>query len=169
MKADIPSYSKKQEKDLISTSLHILGDDKYMTIFIEELAELNEVISSNTLSKVDYIHTVEEIADVMYCMNVFKFICGIPNGQKTKKIPKVKKKNVLITSMRNISKSQQNVSKYIRYERCAYDKALDAVDLVNETIPTLIDFFKIKKKDLEKMRNIKLRRVEERIINGTLH
>lgn len=169
MKADIPSYSKKQERELTMSALNMLGEDKYLTICIEELAELNEVITSNTLSKVDYIHTVEEITDVMFCMDVIKLICGVSNSQLKKKSSKIKKKNVLITSVRNIAKSQQNVSKYIRWKKDGYDKAVDALNLLNETIPVLIDFFKIKKKDLEKMRNIKIKRLEERVMYGTLH
>ena len=169
MKADIPSYSKKQERELTMSALNMLGEDKYLTICIEELAELNEVITSNTLSKVNYIHTVEEITDVMFCMDVIKLICGVSNSQLKKKSSKIKKKNVLITSVRNIAKSQPNVSKYIRWKKDGYDKAVDALNLLNETIPVLIDFFKIKKKDLEKMRNIKIKRLEERVMYGTLH
>lgn len=169
MKSDVPSYSKKQERELTMSALNMLGEDKYLTICIEELAELNEVITSNTLSKVDYIHTVEEIVDVMFCMDVIKLICGLSNSQLKKKSSKIKKKNVLITSVRNIAKSQQNISKYIRWKKDGYDKAVDALNLLNETIPVLIDFFKIKKKDLEKMRNIKIKRLEERVMYGTLH
>lgn len=169
MKGDVPSYSKKQERELIMGALNMLGEDKYLTICIEELSELNEVITSNTLSKVNYIHTAEEIVDVMISTNIIKLVCGVSNSQLKKKSPKIKKKNVLMTSVHNIAKSQQNVSKYIRWKKDGYDKVIDALNLLNETIPILIDFFKIKKKDLEKMRNIKLKRLEERLMYGTLH
>ena len=40
--------------------------------------------------------------------------------------------------------------------------------MLNETLYEFTKMFKIKKKDIEKMRNIKTKRTEERLGNGTL-
>ena len=167
MKEDIRSYSKKERKKLIEIEESILGETRCLTIVMEELAELNEVISSNTLNKVDYIHTAEEIADVIICAEIVQSVCGVAPKELTK--PSKIKKHVLIASVRNISKAQQDISKYIRYHKDSYNKVIEAVNLINDTIPALISLFKIKKKDVSKIVNIKVKRREERIENGTLH
>ena len=70
MKKDYHKYTKRERKNDIRAAAEILGYDKYLVIAMEEMAELSEVITSNALTKVDYIHTAEEIADVMIAAEI---------------------------------------------------------------------------------------------------
>ena len=167
MKKDYHKYTKRERKNGIRAAAEILGYDKYLVIAMEEMAELSEVITSNALTKVDYIHTAEEIADVMIAAEIIQCICDIPTKELKK--PNRIKKHVLITSVRNLSKAQQNISKYIRWHKNGYSKAVEALNLINNTIPGLMSLFKIKKKDISKIMDIKAERLRQRMENGTLH
>lgn len=59
------------------------GADNQLTIHMEECAELIQAISkclrSESISNFDYQHLIEEIADVMVCIEQLKYIFNIPD------------------------------------------------------------------------------------------
>ena len=167
LKDKVPTYSKKQQQRLIEEACDEIGEHTYLTICMEEIAELMEVIGDNKINKLDYYHTAEEITDVIISSEIIMVVCNIQEKEigKTHKY----KKNVDMTSVRNLSKAQQNISKYIRWHNSGFDKVIQAVELMNDTVASLIDHYHIKKKDVAKLRNIKFRRLEERLMMGTVH
>lgn len=167
LKEKVPTYGRKIQKHLIEGACDELGDQTYLTICMEEIAELLELVGENKLGKLDYYHTAEEITDVIISSEIIMVICNIRN----KDISKAHKfkKNVEMTAVTNLSRAQQNISKYIRWHNAGFDKIEQAVELMNDTVASLIDFYKIKKKDIAKIRNLKFQRLEERIMMGTVH
>ena len=159
-------FTKKERKKLIEQAYRQIGKEKYLVICMEEMGELIDVVAKNIAGKVDYIHTLEEITDVYYSMDIIKVVMGIPES----KIDKLEKKKIKIgknTALEGISKlarSQQIISKVVRQKV----KTIQALNMLNETLYEFTKMFKIKKKDIEKMRNIKTKRTEERLENGTL-
>ena len=163
-------FTKKERKKLIEQAYRQIGKEKYLVICMEEMGELIDVVAKNITGKVDYIHTLEEITDVYYSMDIIKVVMGIPES----KIDKLEKKKIKIdkyTALEGISKlarSQQIISKVVRQKDKSKVKTIQALNMLNETLYEFTKMFKIKKKDIEKMKNIKTKRTEERLELGTL-
>ena len=163
-------YTKKQKKEILSCSYMEMGETRYLIICMEEIAELIDVASESINSKCDYIHLAEEIVDVMISIEIMKVIFGIKDSELTKIDKKKSKKNSrLISSIQNLSKAQQNISKYLRYGEEAESKIIPALNMMNESVYYISDIFKIKNKDIDKIQNLKYKRLEERIKSGSLH
>ena len=168
MKEKVKHYGKKERKRLIEEAADALGETKYLVICMEELSELANVISSNVIDKFDYYHTAEEITDVIIVRDILYVVCNV-EPKDVGKSKNLKPKKVSIESLKNLSQAIQNISKYIRYNKNGYDKIVEAIELIDETIPALVKLFKIKEKDLVKIRNLKHRRLEERLMLDTIH
>lgn len=171
MKQDIKEkLSKREIRKIIDNGVKILGKEKYLVICMEEISELIDVISENVTKKKDYIHTTEELVDVMICVNIIKSIYDIKNCKldKVNKDRKIKKKNVVFTSIKVLAKSQQILSKCIRGRSSADGKIVDVVNSLNVTLYDLKKLFKIKEKDIDKMMYIKINRLNDRIKSNTL-
>ena len=162
-------YSKKDKKRLIQRSLEQIGASEYTVICMEEMAELNDVIIENTTSKFDYIHTAEEIVDVMFCIEVLKVIFDV----KEKDIKKIKKrdnkgkKKVVLKSIQTLSQSQQVLSKTIRHrnrdKKKLLEKIIPVINDLNQITSELCTLYKIRTKDLDAIESLKLWRLEKRI------
>lgn len=168
--ADKLKYTKKQKKELIEQVYSVLGETTYLTICNEEMSELIEVTTEAINNKVDYIHMAEELVDVEICTNVLKVLFNIKDSELEKvDKKKKKKKSVIINSIMILTKSQQNISKIIREKDGARDKIKSTIENMNEATVILQDIFKIKRKDMDKIEALKYKRLEDRIIQGTLH
>lgn len=166
---DNKKYTKKEKKKIINRCRKVLGDSVYLSICMEEIAELINVISDSIDGNMDYIHITEELVDTMYAKDILINICNIPHN-KINKIKKRKeiKKSVAVTTIRDLSKAQQNISKYARHKNDGYDKVVSAVNIMNEAIINVQSLYRIKKSDISKIETLKYMRNEERLANGTL-
>lgn len=167
MKSPEVKYSKKKRVSLINDTCKILGYERYLMICMEEMAELSEVISQNIINKTDYLHTAEEIADVYNSIMIIQVICGIKSS-KLEKVDNKKrpKKSAIFNTLSCLSKAQQHVSKYVRNTKNADERIVLALNLMNRACADAISVFKIKRKDIEKLENIKYKRLEERLNSG---
>lgn len=163
-------FTRTHKKMLIASAYETLGYETYLSICMEEMAELIEVVSDNISDKVDYIHTAEEIVDVMISIEIIKVIFGIKDNELDKiDKKKVKSKNkVIFKSIATLSKSQQIISKNIRGKNDADAKIIPMLNNLNETLYDIISLFKIKRKDLDKIELLKFDRLNTRLMNGTL-
>lgn len=168
-KSDVPKYSKKQRQSIVDDAVEILGTEKMLVLCIEEISELIDVISSNMSSKVNYLHTVEEMADVQFSLMYMKNVCNIDDND-IKKPNKKKKpgKGKIFPIISSLCNGQMALSKYMRGKKDGYERVVEAYNEICEDIIILEKFFKIKEKDVEKVLNIKLQRTEERILYNTL-
>lgn len=159
-------YGKKRKREINRDVSKALGRDRYLVICMEEIGELIDVISLNVYDKVDYIHTAEELSDVLVCINAMTVMYKI----KDKDLEKVnkKKRNVSIFAcISELAKSQQMISKNIRGKDDG-KKIVIAVNMLNQTVEDLINIYKIKKKDITKIEALKYQRLEERLKNKTV-
>lgn len=158
------NYSRKRQKELIEKQLKLIGSDRYLSLCMEEIAELNNVITNNILYDPDYIHTVEEIVDVLICVDVIKIVsmCKDKSIKKNKHENRIMKDEKLY-SIHILSNAQFNISKYIRYNNL--DRAASAISYMLEATSILIDYYRIKNKDIDRIRNLKFKRLEDRLNN----
>ena len=159
-------YGKKRKREINRDVFKALGRDRCLVICMEEIGELIDVISLNVYDKVDYIHTAEELSDVLVWINAMTVMYKI----KDKDLEKVnkKKRNVSIfTCISELAKSQQMISKNIRGKDDG-KKIVIAVNMLNQTVEDLINIYKIKKKDITKIEALKYQRLEERLKNKTI-
>lgn len=160
-------YSKKQKKALREKSLNALGINYQLVICMEEIAELIDVVSSNINEKVDYVHTAEELVDVKICADYIMHIYDM----KEPSIKHGKRKNnkkTYLGSIGNLSHAQMKISKLIRYKNGAENYLYDIVENMLNSVEELATLFKIKKKDLNKIENLKYARLEQRLVYGRL-
>lgn len=160
-------YTKKDKDRILRESISKLSKEQYLVICMEEISELTEVISNNICKKTDYIHTAEELVDVIYVSKAMQIIFDIKNKDLYKIKKKHDNKNVAISSISTLSKCQQNISKFLRGKRPA-EKMVNTVSALNDTVDTLIKLFNIKKKDMNKIELLKYHRQEIRIKNNDI-
>ena len=162
------TFSQKHRESLINDAHDILGTDRYLMLCVEEIAELINAIVNNE-KDVNYIHTAEEIADVRNSINIILTICDI----KSSKIGKIdtkrrSKKQTKLSILNNLSKAQQNISKFVRCRKDCDDKLLSALNMMSKACYDAEILYKIKRKDIEKIENIKFERLWNRLNNGEL-
>ena len=160
-------YSKKEKRTLREKSLGTLGVQYQLVICMEEIAELIDVISSNINDKFDYIHTAEELVDVKICTDYIMQIYGIKESERKKSKRKITKKTYML-SVGDLSKAQMKISKLIRYKDGAEDNLIDIIEYMLNSVEELTTLFKIKRKDANKIENLKYARLEQRLVYGKL-
>lgn len=169
--ADKLQFTKKEKRKLILEAKKVLGEDKQIVMVIEEIAELINAVSSDINNDFDYYHTAEEVTDVIIMANSLEAITGI-------KMPKLKndkpsKKSIKIFMyIEQLSKAQQNLSKYIRHKpssskekisKVAQDKVIQAMQLMLSAANGIAAICNIKRKDINRIMNIKYKRLSDRI------
>lgn len=159
-------YGKKRKKEINRDVSKALGKNGYLVICMEEIGELIDVISLNVYDEIDYIHTAEELSDVLVCINAIKVMYRIKD-KDLKSVNKKKRKVSIFSCISNLAKSQQMISKNIRGKDNG-QKIIPTIDLLNQTVEDLINLYKIKKKDIEKIEALKYQRLEERLKNKTI-
>lgn len=168
-RADKLKYPKKKRLELLEDAIYVLGKNASLTICMEEVAELIDVIAGNVVDKVDYIHTAEEIADVLISVEYMKLIYGISKEEiDDVKKTKMKKKNIALCTIITLANAQQTISKTIRRKSDSYHKIVPMVQSIIDCAEASIKLFKIKKKDIARIQLLKYKRLEERLINGEL-
>lgn len=167
-RADNYKYNKKKRQAIIDDAISILGIERAMMLCIEEISELIDVIVVNMTDKIDYLHTVEEIADVKFSAQYIKTICNIDDKDIKPYKKKKTNKNRIFAIISSLAHTQQMINKYLRGKKDRHEKIINAYNKLIADIIILEKFFKIKDKDVEKMMNIKIHRTEERIIYNTL-
>lgn len=168
MKSSEAVFNSKQRASLINDAHDIIGTTKYLMVCVEEIAELIEVIINNN-KHINYIHTAEEIADVRISINIILVICDIKSSKIGKIDTKKKSKKQTISNMlNNLSKSQQYISKYVRCRKDGDEKLVSALSMMAKACYDAETIYKIKKKDIEKIENIKYERLLNRLTNGII-
>ena len=161
-------FTKKIKKEDIEIALSILGIKTYLVVCMEEISELINVATSNICDKLDYIHTAEEIADVYVCMDILQVMFQVPTKKINKVVIKKKKKSILFEALADLSSAQQGISKIYRNKDKSEENVADIINMMNRSCVILTDQFKIKKKDIEKIIDLKYWRLENRISDGSL-
>lgn len=67
------------DKSIISKSIEYYGEEIQSTVCMEECAELIQAVSKAKRGKPDKSNMVEEIADVLICIEILKQIYNIPD------------------------------------------------------------------------------------------
>lgn len=162
--ADDIHISKKERKYLLQEAIRTLGTERQLEIAVEEIAELINVISSNILDGFDYMHTAEEITDVLIAMRAVAIIANAP-VPKNKELDIGKKKMKVFGWYAQLSKAQQYITKYIRHGAVSRDKLLLAMNLMESATCSIIEFCDIQKKDISRIEALKYKRLQDRIRN----
>lgn len=165
--ADEIHISKKEKKYLAQEAIDILGAERQLTLCIEEIAELMNVLSTNILEGFNYMHTAEEVTDVLIAMKSIAMIAGVP-VPKNNELNIGKKKMKIFTWYSQLSKAQQYISKYIRHGSLAKDKIITALNLLESATHGIIEFCGIHKRDISKIEALKFKRLKDRIRNKEL-
>lgn len=66
------NFDKDRFESIIHKSLLANGEQESMIIVMEELAELSQAISKQLRNKGDYYNLIEEMADVIICLQIIK-------------------------------------------------------------------------------------------------
>ena len=162
--------SSKEKKSIIKAFLKKV-ETRFIISAIEEINELNQVVIKNVYtSKFDYIHTVEELGDAL---NVRDFLITyydikISDLEKLSK-HKVKPlknidngKNLILEEVDYLIDASHILSKILRGKDISRNKILDVINSINIGIYHLINYYNIKRADVIKIRNFKLKRIKER-------
>lgn len=152
----------KERRYLLQEACRTLGNERQLEICIEEIAELINVLMLDIIDEFDYIHTTEEVVDVIISMKMIELIGGIQLPKKME-LDVVKKKMKLFTLISQLSKAQQNISKYIRHGVIAKDKLIQALSLMDSSVKSIIEMCNIKKKDIAKIETLKFKRLQDRV------
>jgi NTP pyrophosphatase (non-canonical NTP hydrolase) len=64
-------------KEIVSRSLDAYGNGLQLVVCMEELSELTRAISKEIRGKGDRDNTIEEMADVLICIEIIKQVFGI--------------------------------------------------------------------------------------------
>lgn len=161
------NISKKERKYLLQSSINILGVERQLEMAIEEIAELINVLSLNILGQFDYIHTAEEIVDVMISTKKISLIVNTPIPRNLE-LDVGKQKMKLFTWYSQLSKAQQYISKYIRNGCVAKEKLILAMNLMESSTTGIIKFCNISKKDISRIETLKYKRLYDKIRNREL-
>lgn len=163
----------KEINKIIKKSIKKLSKETCMVIAMEEIAELQEVISDILCGTTSYKHLVEEMVDVRLYMRYIMYIEDISDKDikkvkekiikdklaKYKKIKKNKKstlKTLLMVSS-DLSILQHGISKCIRGKM----KKKDLIERIISTeisLDILADFMDVKKSDVTKISKKKIER-----------
>ncbi len=66
-------------KEIVSRSLDTYGNGLQLVVCMEELSELTQAISKEIRGKGNRDNTIEEMADVLICIEILKQVFGITN------------------------------------------------------------------------------------------
>lgn len=66
------NFDKDKFESIIHKSLLVYGEQESMIIVMEELAELSQATSKQLRNKGDYYNLIEEMADVIICLQFLK-------------------------------------------------------------------------------------------------
>lgn len=164
MKKEQKKYSKKEIQKILAKSVDHSGIVHILVMSMEEISELIEVITMNT-RKSNYLHTAEEIVDVKIMVEYMKIIFSIKEDDM--KYKEKKKKGTPVDYITTLCNCQKDISKFLRRsnmrKRC--EKTIPVLNYVTED---LIGYYKIKKKDLEKIEAIKMARLEDCLLHNKL-
>lgn len=69
----------KIDKSIVSKTIDTYGNGLQLIICMEELSELTQAISKEMRGKGNRINTIEEVADVLICIEIIKQVFGITN------------------------------------------------------------------------------------------
>ncbi len=162
------TYTQKDLDDAIAESIYTIGYTKTLIVAIEELGELINVISDNTENKLDYIHTVEELTDVIITLEYCKQAAHMKPDElaKTYKIPENRHKIMYYINV--LSRTQQSITKFIRHATRSRQSLIQSVIITYAVIDDIISFYNIDKRDIEKMKQLKINRLRDRLDNRQL-
>ena len=115
--------------------------------------------------KTDYLHTVEEIVDVKIMVEYMKIIFSVKEDDM--KYKEKKKKCTPVDYITTLCNCQKDISKFLRRsnmrKRC--EKTIPVLNYITED---LVQYYRIKKKDLEKIESIKMARLEDCLLHNKI-
>lgn len=168
-------YTIKQKTAINKSAIRILGRDKCLYTTIEEMAELINIISINTLDKFDYLHTLEETVDVYMAMHFIRDCCHITKinisdytNRKKGLYDKINPKKRIFSYLKILSQCQQDVTKYLRGGTNSDIKLIETVIMLDIVTTDIRNFYHLKEEDFDHMLNIKYSRIDDKIRKGIL-
>ena len=160
------TYTQNDIDDNISRSILYSGNTHCLVITIEEIGELINVISENVVEKTDYLHTVEEITDVILSLEYCKQIAHIKDFELETEITISVKKHRMMTYIKILSETQQSITKFIRRATKSRQRLIQSMIKIYSIIDELIEFYSIDLIDIEKMKQLKINRMRDRLDNN---
>lgn len=168
--SDKLSFSEKEKTHLIYEGIRNAGATIDLIICLEEYSELINVLASNLLLQFDYLHTLEEVEDVRLTSRYIIAICGIKQHELENDLTvhpyKKQDHGEIIDFIRHLSKYQQNLTKYLRRYSNSRMNLITTINHSNRTLDDIIEFYHIDRNDLEKMENLKFKRLQDKLKNG---
>lgn len=155
--------SKKERKYLLREAINTAGERTQLIIANEEISELMNVLSDNILHEFDYLHTAEEVTDVLISMKMIAMIADVQLPKNSTRIPMAKQKLKIFSWYSNLTKAQQYISKYMRHGSVSKDKLVLALHILDDMTYEIIEFCKISKKDIAKIETLKMKRLQDRL------
>ena len=108
---------------------------------------------------------MEEITDVIISLEYCKQIAHIKPRELVKETEMDIKKHRIMRYINILSKTQQSITKFIRYTAKSRQVLIQNIILTYQVIDELIEFYDINLLDIEKMKQIKLNRLQDRLKN----
>ena len=164
MKKDHKKFTKKEMKTILTKSINQSGIIHILVMSMEEISELIDVIAKNS-KKVNYIHTAEEIVDVLIMAEYMKIIFSVK--EEDMKYKGKKKKLSQMDYIINLCSCQKDISKFLRRNNMR-KRCERSIPLLEYMANDIAKYYNIKKKDLDKIRSIKLERVMDRLMNNDI-
>lgn len=166
---------------IIKTSVKKLSKKTCMVIAMEEIAELQEVISDILCGTSSYKHLVEEMVDVKLYMKYIMYIEKISDKdiekvrdkivkEKMKTYKKIKKKKkstlkILLMVSSDLSILQHGISKCVR-GKMKKKELVERIISTEVSLDILGEFMDVKKSDVTKIRKKKIERTAYRNKHG---
>ena len=163
-------YTKKQKMELLSNSIYTAGTSIILVMAMEEVSELIQIVTDNQTGKLDYWHSLEEVVDVSIMYEYMKIIFSVGEKEikKTKRKKSKKKDALLLEYIHLLAVVQQDISKYIRRKNHSEQRCIEAMSIMKECVDFFTEYYKLKKSDMQAVEFLKLQRLEERLLHGTI-
>lgn len=165
---------------IMKKSIKKLSKETCLVIAMEEIAELQQVISDMLCDSFHYNHLVEEMADVSLYIGYLMYIEHISSDdikKEYKKIYKKKKKEydsfgkkkktlkTLLTVSTDLSILQHGISKCVR-GKISKKELIRRIVLAEISMEVLSDLANVKKSDISKVNKKKVKRTVHRNKHG---
>ena len=158
------SISMEERAKIREEILESFGLERLLSSTIEEIAELINILSKNVMTvHCDFLHTAEEVADVMLMTTIIKQT-GIVAIDHHIEEPSTKLVSIeLMEWIDCLSRAQQYISKYIRFRKYAMDKIETALFLLDTTTTQVIERYHISMSLIKKIETLKYKRWKDKL------
>lgn len=149
-------------------SVKSIGITRCLIISMEEISELIDVLCDD-MTNYNYLHTVEELTDAYITTRYLELAIGAQPCEVDVTSPmKYEGISKIISWVKILAVSQQNISKWLRKKTNGRDAVLVAIKSIYQIISEMMDYFYIPQADIDRMLDIKIKRLEDRIAQSNV-